>query len=475
MSERFRNSVSVVAKNVITVSVIILMTAVWLFIEFPHVAVGTIAVIVISAAIFYWQWYRTFIELGDEGITIEKNTLFKLKKTIPYIKIASINADRSVIDKIFGTVSLKVNINTSTNALAPEAILTLKKSFAETIREMLSEKIFDREITEPDEDEGITFSDSELVMHGFFSLSSYQTMFTIAFLIFAILAALFAEGGIIGVSSVLLLMFIFQLIPTAMTIIRFHGFKVSRIGDTIHIRHGAIQNYKTSFEISRVNAVRIRRTFFARLLKSAYIEAEVVGISAANSDPRPLICILCKMSKMQSVMETIVPEFIYVPNEAKKQPSASKWPMLLNALILLALILPAPGYILLNADQMISGTEERMAAQAIMLAVMILMPAGMFAGMYYSLKLRGFDIGDDMFTFSNGILDREISIISYDKVQIAETEAGIPASRLGLAKCKISLLSTRGTKTIGSGYFTEEDLKRIPDRMLERLIRVLFR
>ncbi|MCL2608156.1 MAG: hypothetical protein FWD92_06365 [Methanomassiliicoccaceae archaeon] len=54
-------------------------------------------------------------------------------------------------------------------------------------------------------------------------------------------------------------------------------------------------------------------------------------------------------------------------------------------------------------------------------------------------------------------------------MQIAETGAGIMARRLGLAKCNISLLSTLGTKKIGSGYFTEEDLKRIPERMLERI------
>ncbi|MCL2608149.1 MAG: PH domain-containing protein [Methanomassiliicoccaceae archaeon] len=469
MNERFRNSATVVVKNVATTAAILLSMTIWFFIEQPQVAIGVIVVIALLTAAFCWRWYRTLIELTDEGMIIERNTVFKLKRTIPYIKIASINADRSVIDRIFGTVSLKVNINTSTNVLAPEAVLTLKKEFAETIRETLSLRIFDREVTEPGDDEGITFSNTELVLHGLFSMSSYQTLFAIAVLVYAVIVSLFAEGGLAGVLLALFIVLTIHMVPAIMTMIRFHGFKVSRIGDTIHIKHGAVQNYKTSFEISRINAVRIRRTFFARLLKSAYIEAEVVGISAAKNDQRPLICILCKMSSVRNVMETIVPEFIYVPYETKKQPPASKWPMLLNAAVVLAAILPALGYLSLNIDHIVYDTEWIAWAQTAIPTVMVIITAGVLAGIYYSIKLRGFDIGDHMFTFSNGILDRETSIISYGKVQIAETGAGIMARRLGLAKCNISLLSTLGTKKIGSGYFTEEDLKRIPDRMLELL------
>ena len=78
-------------------------------------------------------------------------------------------------------------------------------------------------------------------------------------------------------------------------------------------------------------------------------------------------------------------------------------------------------------------------------------------------------MGNDLFTFVNGVLDREMSIVSYDRVQIIEIRASHIARHFDLAKCKISLLSSVGERNISSGYFYEADLSKISDRILERL------
>ena len=78
-------------------------------------------------------------------------------------------------------------------------------------------------------------------------------------------------------------------------------------------------------------------------------------------------------------------------------------------------------------------------------------------------------MGKDLFTFVNGIIDRETSIISYDRVQIIEIRSSHIARHFGLAKCKISLLSSMGERNIMSGYFPETELSKVSDRIMDRL------
>lgn len=476
-NEPIRNHKSVIAKNVIFTSAIVVLTFIWAVADHPLVTLGIMAILIGGTSVLYYiYWAKTLITITDDDIIVERNTVFKTKKTIPYRKIASINADRDLIDRIFDTTKLKVNINSSRNATVPEVVLTFGKTFADEVRSELSRRIFNQTFDKEQYDaaeSAVKFTNRDVVLHGLISLSTYQTIMTILLLAYSVTIVFFTEANLTGVAIALMLVVFMEVFPMFFLIIRYYNFKVFRTGDTIHLQHGAIQNYHSSFEIHRVNAVRIKRTLFARLMKKAYIEAEVVGIAGGNDGKiRPMISILSKEENIGTIMREILPEFVY-EREPMKQPSAARAPMIVNNAVVAAVILcvlvavfwftagplDEPGISKLWHDAVTYGLIAMMALTVMVAAFNIPL----------SLRRLEFDMGDDLFTFKRGIVDQETVTMNYDKVQIIEIRSGLPAKRKGLAKCSASVLSATGGQRISSGFFPEEELAKVADVMLERV------
>jgi len=475
-NESMRHSGTVVVKNAISAIAIALVSTFYIFFEAPLAVVAVAAVLAVVIVILFIYWKRTLITFTDDEIIIERNTIFKMKKIIPYSKIASINADRDVLDRIFGTAKLKINVNTSRNAMVPEAVLTLDLPTAERIKLELSNKIFREEYTKEEYETAeppVEFTTGDVVLHGFFGLSSAQTFATIVLLVYSVFNALWGQD-LTGTIIALIFVAMIEVVPFLMIFIRYYKFKVSRIGDTIRMQHGAIQNYSSSFEISRINAVRVRKPLIPRLLHRSYIEVEVVGLGDANSDMRPILSLLAKDEKVMKIMESIVPEFIYA-REPEKQPEPARWPMFVNTIITLAVTLPIFVFGLMKVSEFIPVDMDAVPEILVGTKLLLLVTAAVIIAslalysVFLSLKIVEFDKGEDMFTFVNGIIDREMVVMNYDKVQIVNIGCGLIAKRFGLAKCKISMLTAAGAKRTVSGYFPESELSEVADKMLERV------
>ena len=475
-NESMRHSGTVVVKNAISAIVIALISTFYLFMEFPLAVLVVAAGLAIVVVILFIYWKRTLITFTDDELMLERDTIFKMKKIIPYSKIASINADRDVLDRIFGTSKLKINVNTSRNAMVPEAVLTLDLPTAERIRMEISNKIFSETYTKEEYETAeppVEFTTGDVVLQGFFGLSSLQTFASIILLVYSVINALWGQD-LTGTILALIFVVMIEVIPFLMIFIRYYKFKVSRIGDTIQMQHGAIQNYSSSFEISRINAVRVRKPLIPRLLHRSYIEVEVVGLGDANNDMRPILSLLAKDDKVMKIMESIVPEFIY-ERAPEKQPIPAKWPMFVNTVITLLITLPIFVFGAMAVSEYIP--VDMNAVPDILVGTkfyLLLITAAVIAilalySVFLSMRIVEFDKGKDLFTFVNGIIDREMVVMNYDKVQIVNIGCGLVAKRFGLAKCKISMLTAAGAKRTVSGYFPESELTEIADKMLERV------
>jgi putative membrane protein len=66
-------------------------------------------------------------------------------------------------------------------------------------------------------------------------------------------------------------------------------------------------------------------------------------------------------------------------------------------------------------------------------------------------------------------MDRTVTTMGYDKVQIVRVEKGPIARRYGLAMGSVSLLSSIGGGNVTSGYFPEEQLDRVHELVMERM------
>ena len=469
-----RNHISTILSFIVPVAAILILSTFSTFT--PIMAVIWVVAIAVTAVIAVVYWHRTLITFTDDGVTIERNTIFKMKKTIPYAKIASVNADRTIFDRIFDTVTLKININSSMNATAANAKFVFKRNIANEVYGEMSEKIHGSvDITEisTDDEDVIRFSTKDMLLHALIGVSSLQAIATIFFTFLTLLQLAFFEVFDEPVVTILVMVLIIvscTVLPVVGTIIRYYDFRLIRTEDMIWIQNGAIQNYKTSFEVSRINQVRIRRTFFARLFGLACIEVEVVGLGSDNETPT--IALLSKEDKITTIMEKILPEFIY-DAKLKKQAKGASLVISVNAIMALLISIPLSLFVLDIIKQSVQSYYSIDWVDTLfefMPYVVIVVPVVfVLLGITLSLRNRALDRGGDLFTVVSGLMDRSTNIINYDKVQIVSIRAGLVAKKLGLAKCTVRMLSSVGSKAVVTGYFMENELAAIAERMIEKV------
>lgn len=468
---KMKNHPSCIIDNVIFMAVMVLIFCFTINL-FQAYIVGA-AVLIIWTIMCVISWNRTTIMFNEKEAVVESNFIYKKKKVIPYSKMASINVVRNIFDRIFGTTRLQFNINSGVNANVPEASFAFKCEVADRIRSELSDMIFNQQYQPNDENSfksAVLFTPFQVIMHGIFSLSTFSLIYTGILLAYSIVAILMSSG--VGLLSAIVLLVIGEVIPVASLIIRYYNFKVYRVEDTIHIQHGAIQTYRSSFDVNRINAIRVKKPFVARLMHKSCLEAEVIGINA-TTDVRPVLCLLVDDDKVEGLMHELVPEFIY-DVKSEKQPPNAKYVLLARATyasIAILLITAYPSYYLYNhlpTFPWITGYLNTILQFALPVLTVFAVLTFYYAA-HTSFRVRELSMSADLMTFVNGILDRDIITMQYDRIQISTISAGMTARRYGLAKCKVSLLSANGGTRFASGFFDEEELLRINEIIMERL------
>lgn len=473
MTETYRNHPVALLKNIFVVLIIMFVITIGMSGSLELIAVMCVITVILCLLMVVF-WLKTTITFGPNEAIVEFDFIYKKRKTIPYKKVAAVNVVRDVFDRIFGTTRLNININSSSNAATPEASFVFKADLAEQLKEELTSKLFQEQEEEKhsDYESLISLSMKDSVLHGFIGVSTYQFMFAIAMIAYSVFSAVFLEGS--GIVGALVLLFVGEIIPVFFVILKYGNFKVYRVNDQIHLQHGIIQNYTSKFDVNRINAIRIKRTFFARLIGKSSLEAEVVGINAVSDDTHPLLCILAENEKIDALIKQLVPEFINEPPMVK-QPKKAMRPLLVRATVgaLATLIIMAyPCYWMYTYGQTEITGLSAIGITAITYALLIgaVVVMGLFYyGAHISYRIKEFGLGKDMFNLVNGLLDREILIMQYDRVQIVDVSASIFVSKLGLARCTIKLLSSEGYRSIKSGFFEKTELDKIGETMMQRL------
>ena len=442
------------------------------------IVAGVCAAALVVVVLFnYRQWKMTTVRFSDTDVVVQRDTLFKLKKTLPYSKIAAVNVNRGVLNRLFGTSKLLININSGHNAMAPEASLTFRQDVADRLRDEMSRRLYDHELPleEGKTETLVSFSPMDVVIHSLFSVPTSQSLLGAAFLVnsvFDVYRSTVAEMETGGTALASLgMFFLVQVVPSAMQLFRYYNFRVFRRGDIIYLQHGLVRTYRASFPVSKINAVRVKSTFVSRLMHRSCIEAEVVGIASSDESgsPRPVICLLKDDATIQKLLVEMVPEFVY-EQRPSRQPEGAKAVLLLRAAIAslaLAAVMVYPSIVVHGQYSSQAGALGA-AAYALPLLTALAVLAFFYAA-HASYRVRELDLGDDLFTFVNGILDRETVVMSYDKVQMVWVARGPIARRFGVAKGTVYMLASTGTKRISSGLFPEAQLDRIDQTVMERI------
>jgi len=474
--ERVRCHPSVIVENSFSLLVLIAL----LVTRFETTAIGGVLAAAVVALLLYnyRQWNLTTIRFNETEIVVERDTLFKMKKTLPYAKIASVNVNRGIVNRLFGTARLQININSGSTALVPEAVLTFREDMADELRSVIQERLHDGEPL-PDEEEPAeslaSFSPADVIVHGLFSVPTYQTIFGSVFLAYSVFELYTSAGAGIGGGGrafvSMLIFFVVQFGPAVSLIFRYYNYRVYRRGEMIFLQHGLLRTYKTSFDVSRVNAVRVKSTLAARLLHRSWIEAEVVGLASGTGESlRPVLCLLKDDATQQRLLRELAPEFVYDRNP-EKQPAGARSVLLVRAAIAsLALVLAMawPSLYVYREAAALAGVAGVVLPWVLPLATALAVLAILYAT-WVSYRITEFDTGRDLFSFVNGAVDRETVVMGYDRVQMIGVTQGPVARLFGVARARVHLLSSTGGTSVSSGYFPGVRLGVIGETVMERV------
>ncbi len=415
-------------------------------------------------------WLKTTFTFGPTEVTVVKDTVFKTVKNIQYSKLASINVRRSVIDIICGTTTLLFNVNSSVNSQVAEATLILKTAEADRLREEISKLIFQKEmeVVEDEKQETlVNISNVDVILHGFLGQPTVTSIVGIGSLLYSAIAMMFDTSGIITA----LIVFAFStVVPWIRTILRYYNYRIYRVGDTITVESGLITTFRSSFQIKKVNSVRIREPLLARLIHKSVLEAEVVGL--ADTQGMPLLCPLKGKRTVQALAEQLVPEFIFTSSN-HTQPRQSLVPTISYKVILAAILATIGAVIYLS----VASTEDIGSFniyQKVLLygAVGIIGVAGPIVSVMHGVLAQGnreFEMGEDTFMLITGAYDRQADYIRYDKVQMCTVSSGPIQRMFKVGNCTVNMMASRGATKLTSGIFLKDELEEIGKEVMARI------
>lgn len=439
--------------------------------EFLVYVVGLVGVVaVLVALISFYLWKKTTFTFTEEELIVNIDTVFKKVNHIQYAKMASVNVKRSVLNKLFGTSTLTFNINSSVNATEAEAKLTLKKELADDLRNEINSLVFRKEMSIEEDHEvpsDVHITNKDVILHAFLAQSTITSIFGILSTIYAIVMIFYGSTG--GLLSAILLFLMGEVIPIISSIMKYYNYRMYRVDDTITVECGLLETKRSSFNINKINSVRIREPLMARSIHMATLEAEVVGI--ADDESIPLLCPLKPRAEVEALFAKLIPEFYDESMELIHQPHIALVPMTVAQILIAVVVIPIfylfYTYVWLEY-RTIGGFWGSLLTFGF-LAAMVLTAIVMVGYVGLAQRHYMFARGRDVFLFVHGSFDVSAEYIAYDKVQYVSVSEGLVARRFGLASCQVNMMSSEGFRGISSGYFRPDDLEAVGNEIISRI------
>lgn len=269
-----------------------------------------IAFSMINGAITY---FKSHIELSREVIIYKKNTIFSKKhKETPLSQISNINFNRGILDRIFSTVEMQLDINSSETASESDYSILLKKSDAENFKqlfELYSHEIFDHEdrsiLSKDSEqyqfDQVYEYKGHEFWRHIFLSTSITAILMGCGLFILT-LSDIFESFSII---SILLLLITFGY-NAIKNIAKYYGYTVKSNEKYIYWNYGLFANKEFTIAKKDIRSIEMNQSLLARLFKCYSIDVKVVGVGN-NNDELMTIVLYNPKHKAIKILNELIP------------------------------------------------------------------------------------------------------------------------------------------------------------------------
>lgn len=510
---RFRNHISIIAEQTGGLLIALLIVLVPSLLEnidelmetglkfmdgkWLLVNLGLVLFFLVVIALQTAIWSKTYISLQDNAVVIERNTLNKKKNTIGIRNISNINTEQNLFEMLLGTCKVKLDTNSRSTADSTDVKIILKKADALAFKQEVTRRIRDAETGAgqgfsaqqaaaagvpgdalrgagmmPDGDAAETEnydvrSDlGDILHHGFFSMNILSVAVIIlgiggaAGTVFQIVGSPDAAQTLIGAASGILvaaLIVASALWDTVKDFVRYYDFRAKRRGDKIYIRYGFLKKVEYTVPVDKIQALRLKQSFVARLGKRYMAEIVNVGMGDDKDEKNSFLILYSTEAKLNEKLAALLPEFLDAAGVMVERQPCSVWAAWSVPALIYTVIVAACAAVCASAmPEYGLWAAAGAAALEICLAV----------GMILKYLTEGSLAGNDFLKLAKGYFSRSYLIVRYRNIQYVRFFRNPLAKACGIRKGQIHLLASAANTSHPIPYFKGNGEEIIKEGML---------
>ena len=322
--------------NLLTAAAASAFFALWIFLflmmVFPFNILISIAVFFGAIAWSYLNIVKTWIELGDDGITIRKGVITEERSTYLYSQIQDIKEAQSLPEMILGIKGIRIVTMTQMSAFAAQ-LPAFSVADAEEIKSAIFGKIKEADEagkakagkkpadTQSQQEPEAKTNPFPLSLVGALIWPAIITAVSFPFVLLVLVIG--GAQAVAGISS--LLGYIpFILLASLAAVVRVATIKYSISSDRFEISYGLLSMQKASFDISKIQDIVIVRGLLERMLGLSFAKAETGSVDylAASGDSKNLLAVDTGLPFMRRDDALRLREMLFSCNELRQGQSS---------------------------------------------------------------------------------------------------------------------------------------------------------
>lgn len=404
-----------------------------------------------------WLWQRTYIQIKDSSVFVERRTIFRKTSVINIKSISTVNLQQSIVEKILNTYKIKLDTNTLSTANKNDLKIILKKDTALAFKDAINSyktgtAAPEKAIDEIENNYDIAYTFGQVVKHSLLSLPVYSLVMAIGTVIGFVLAfrgdtiaqALVAQGA--GLFFAFILFIVPAIWSMFYNFIRLYNFKAKRVDDKIVICYGLLTYKRFIIPVQKINAITVNQPLFARFTHNYAVELVNVGMGTSEDKAAANLLLMCSKNNIKEKLNILLPEFpIDFPEQ--KQAKKSLIPLGIKYILITALFAAPAFYFFWWAGLIV-----------IIFATL---------SFYLNFITKSIGLKDDMLQITKGIFMKKTVIMHYGKIQKMSVHQSRISQKLGLAKSKIYILASSVNVMHHTGYFPKTEFDIIADKTVE--------
>jgi len=387
------------------------------------------------------DWYKQVFYFYKEAIYYKSGLLNVKIREIPFQRVTTVDLTEGILDKIFGTVKVKVDTgNLSKNE--SELSLLLDKRRALEVRSLILNRPDHIKTDSKTFGKGYDVSATQLMLYACTSnavakgigiifvaytfLDDYIfDIFDIRLLDYEITAeylwgkAIWVVAGVILISTFLSIM---------QSLIQYYNFRIDAEGDKLNICYGLLNQKHYSFSRDKIKGVHMRQNALMQLFHLKTLEIESIGYGDEKGESAILFPI-CNAKLEEEIMDKLLPEFVYkgkIQVLPKRALLRFIWKKVLFLGILIAILMHYVSF----------G-----------IAGVILLPFACWLG-YMQFRNAAVGMDQELLTMSYNGMYKTKTVVKRTTVQSFEKSHSYFQKKAGLASFKVNIFSNRKYQSI---------------------------